>query len=110
MTTGISSYLVGIIDSFVNQFGILLLIGIQSIVFGYFYGVEKILPILNQNSTIKVGKTWVFIIKYFLPVVLIGMWVIGIIKLFSNASLFEVIIDLIIVFLCFIKFYYINKN
>ena len=44
------------------------------------------------------GKTWVFIIKYFLPVVLIGMWVIGIIKLFSNASLFEVIIDLIIVF------------
>lgn len=98
LTTGISSYLVGIIDSFVNQFGILLLIGIQSIVFGYFYGVEKILPILNQNSTIKVGKTWVFIIKYFLPVVLIGMWVIGIIKLFSNASLFEVIIDLIIVF------------
>ena len=62
-----------VIDSFVNQFGILLLIGIQSIVFGYFYGVEKILPILNQNSTIKVGKTWVFIIKYFLPVVLIGM-------------------------------------
>ena len=51
-----------------------------------------------QHLLFKVGKTWVFIIKYFLPVVLIGMWVIGIIKLFSNASLFEVIIDLIIVF------------
>ena len=31
LTTGISSYLVGIIDSFVNEFGILLLIGVQCI-------------------------------------------------------------------------------
>ena len=97
LTTGISSYIVGIIDSFVNEFGILFLIGIQCIIFTWFYGIEHILPVLNQYSTFKVGKIWSGIIKYVLPFVLIMMWVIGIIKLFSTAKLFEIIIDLIIV-------------
>ncbi len=97
LTTGISSYLVGIIDSFVNEFGILLLIGVQCIIFAWFYGVDKFLPALNEYSTFKVGKTWMFIIKYLLPFVLIGMWIVGIITLFSTAKPFEITIDLIII-------------
>ena len=97
LTTGISSYLVVIIDSFVNEFGILLLIGIQCIIFAWFYGVEHFLPALNEHSTFKVGKTWSFVIKYLLPVVLIIMWAIGIITLFSTAKTFEIMIDLIII-------------
>ena len=98
LTTGISSYLVGIIDAFVNEFGILLLIGVQCIIFAWFYGVEHFLPALNEHSTFKVGKTWSFVIKYLLPIVLIVMWVIGIVTLFSTAKRFEIIIDLIIIF------------
>ena len=97
LTTGISSYLVGIIDSFVNQFGILLLIGIQCIIFAWFYGVDKFLPALNQFSTFKVGKLWKFIIKYLLPIVLIIIWAVGIVQLFSTAKTFELIVDLIII-------------
>ncbi|WP_405290652.1 sodium-dependent transporter [Methanobrevibacter sp.] len=97
LTTGISSYLVGIIDSFVNEFGILILIGIQCIVFAWYYGIEHFLPALNEASTFKVGKTWMFVIKYLLPLVLIVMWVIGIIQLFSSARTFEIIVDLIII-------------
>ena len=97
LTTGISSYLVGIIDSFVNEFGILLLIGVQCIIFAWFYGVEHFLPALNETSTFKVGKTWAFVIKYLLPAVLIIMWAIGIIQLFSTAKSFEIMIDLIII-------------
>ena len=97
LTTGISSYLVGIIDSFVNQFGILLLIGIQCIIFAWYYGVDKFLPSLNEYSTFKVGKLWSFIIKYLLPVVFIGIWVVGIINLFATAKQFEIIIDLVII-------------
>ena len=97
LTTGISSYLVGIIDSFVNEFGILLLIGVQCIIFAWFYGVEHFLPALNESSTFKVGKTWAFVIKYLLPTVLIIMWAIGIIQLFSTAKSFEIMIDLIII-------------
>ena len=97
LTSGISSYLVGIIDSFVNQFGILLLIGIQCIIFAWFYGVEHFLPALNEHSTFKVGKTWTFVIKYLLPLVLIIMWAIGIFQLFTTAKTFEIMIDSVII-------------
>ena len=97
LTSGISSYLVGIIDSFVNQFGILLLIGVQCIIFAWFYGLEHFLPALNEHSTFKVGKTWSFVIKYLLPVVLIIMWAIGIFQLFTTAKSFEVMVDIIII-------------
>ena len=97
LTTGISSYLVGIIDGFVNEFGILLLIGIQCIIFAWFYSLDKFLPSLNEFSTFSVGRIWSFVIKYLLPLVLIVMWVIGIIKLFSTAAQFEIMIDLIII-------------
>lgn len=97
LTTGISSYLVGIIDSFVNEFGILLLIGVQCIAFAWFYGVERFLSVLNEHSTFKVGRTWVFVIKYLLPCVLILMWAIGIVQLFSTAKTFEIMVDLMII-------------
>ena len=97
LTTGISSYIVGIIDSFVNEFGILILIGVQCIIFAWFYGVDKIIPALNEHSTFKVGTVWSFIIKYLLPLVLIVMWVIGIFDLFTTASSFEIMVDLIII-------------
>lgn len=102
LTCGISSYLVSIIDAFVNEFGILLLIGIQCIIFAWFNGLEQFIPALNKYSTFKVGKTWVFILKYLLPCVLIFIWVIGIVKLFTTEKSFEIIIDLVIIVLVMI--------
>lgn len=96
LSTGSGCYLVEVIDKFVNNFGILILIGVQAIIFGWFYGVEKVIPTLNELSTIKVGKKWVFIIKYLLPIILIVIWVFGVLELFNNASTFELIVDLII--------------
>ncbi|MBQ2832479.1 sodium-dependent transporter [Methanobrevibacter sp.] len=95
-TTGISSYLVGVVDVFVNEFGVLLLIAIQCIIFTWIYDVDSLIPILNENSRFKVGKTWKFIIKYVLPFVLIIMWLIGIIHLFEDADSFEITVDIII--------------
>ena len=96
-TTGIGSYLIGITDTFVNEFGILFLIGIQCIIFGWFYKIEDLIPVLNAHGTLKVGKKWVFTIKYVLPVLIIGMWVYGVYDLFMEATAFELTIDLIIV-------------
>ena len=95
-STGISSYLVEIIDKFVNNFGILILIGIQVIIFGWFYGVEKVIPYLNEFSTFKVGRTWVFTLKYILPIFLIILWVSGIVKIFEGSNMFEIAVDIII--------------
>lgn len=97
LTTGISSYLVGIIDTFVNEFGILLLIGVQCIIFAWFYGVEHFIPALNEHSTFKVGTIWSFIIKYLLPSILIIMWAIGIVTLFAKAKTFEIMVDTLII-------------
>ncbi len=96
LTTGISSYMVGIIDSFVNKFGVLFLIPIQAIIFGWIYGLENIIPVLNEHSTIKVGRIWMIAIKYVTPIVLFVLWFIGIFDLFKDASAFELAIDLII--------------
>ena len=95
-STGISSHLVEIIDKFVNNFGILILIGVQAIIFGWFYGVEKVIPYLNEFSTFKVGKKWIFIIKYILPILLIALWIFGLVGIFDGSNLFEIIVDLII--------------
>jgi NSS family neurotransmitter:Na+ symporter len=99
LSTGISSYLVGLVDGFVNEFGILILIGVQAIIFSWSYGVEKVMPVLNEFSTFKVGKTWVFILKYVLPILLITIWVFGIAGLFKNADMVEIIVDVIITLL-----------
>ena len=97
LTTGISSYLVSIIDTFVNEFGILILIGVQCIIFGWFYGLEKLLPVLNENGVLKVGKIWIFIIKYLLPVFIGIIWVIGVIELFTNSNAFEFFVYALVV-------------
>ena len=111
LTTGISSYLVGIIDSFVNKFGVLFLIPIQAIIFGWIYGLDNIIPVLNKNSTIKVGKIWKIIIKYIAPIVLFGLWFVGIFELFANAKIFEIVIDVIImVSVIVISFIFTNKK
>ena len=95
-STGISSYLVEIVDKFVNNFGILILIGVQAIIFGWFYGIEKIIPYLNEFSTFKVGKKWAFIIKYILPVLLIVIWIFGLVRLFNGSKPIEIAVDIII--------------
>lgn len=108
-TTGISSYLVGIVDSFITEFCILLLIAIQCIIFAWFYDIEGVIPVLNKNDKIKVGKTWVFILKYILPIFLFIMWGNGVYHLLLNANNFELIVYCIIT-VAILIFTYIFTN
>lgn len=108
-TTGISSYLVGIVDSFITEFCILLLIAIQSIIFTWFYDVEGLIPILNENDRVKVGMTWVFVLKYILPVFLLFMWATGVYNLLLNANEFELIVYAVItVFVLILSYVFTN--
>lgn len=109
LTTGISSYLVAIIDSFVNEFGILLLIGVQCIIFAWIYGIDHFIPILNENGILKVGTKWTFVIKYLLPIALFVMWAYGIFVLFTSAATFEIIIDLVIIVAVLVIGYILTK-
>ena len=82
-----------------NKFGILLLIAVQCVIFGWYYGAEKVIPVLNEKSRIKVGSIWTAIIKYILPVFLVIIWLIGIVDLFMNASRFELTVDITLIVL-----------
>ena len=95
-TTGIGSYLVGVVDGFITHFAFLLLLAIQCIIFGWLYDLDSLIPILNKNSKFKVGKIWKFIIKCILPLFLIIMWVIGVYNLFLNVNSFELTVYCII--------------
>lgn len=110
LTTGISSYIVEIIDRFVNQFGVLLLIPIQAIIFGWIYGLDDVITVLNQHSTIKVGRIWKITIKYISPVILFIIWIIGIVELFADANSFELTIYAIISIAVLVSSYLFTKK
>ena len=95
-STGISSYLVEIVDTFVNEFGILILIAIESIIFTWCYDVDSLIPILNKNSRWHVGKKWKFVLKYVLPLMLIVMWIGGIAKIIYELDPFKLSVYILI--------------
>ena len=98
-TTGISSYLVGIVDGFVNEFAVLFILILQCIIFGWFYDMDLLLPVLNDKSKVNVGQKWKIVIRYVLPIFIAIMWIIGVYELFLSANTFELIIYGIITFI-----------
>ena len=98
-STGISSHLVEIVDTFVNEFGVLILIALQAIIFTRYIDINELLPVLNKNSAIKVGKRWKFDLKYILPAMLIVMWIIGVGQLIYEVDLFKLGVYILITFI-----------
>ena len=93
--TGSGGYVLGIVDTFVNQIALLLAIVVECIIFAWIFKAEKILDLLNRNSkSIKLGKTWLIVVKYILPIVVLIVWIGGMIDILSTAS-FETIIFII---------------
>ena len=88
-TTGAGSYLVGVIDTFLNNFCLIPLIAVQCVVFTQFTDLDAIISILNENSKINVNKIWIYIIKYILPVCLLFMWIMGVNDLIWEMGTFK---------------------
>ena len=88
-TTGAGSYLVGVIDTFLNNFCLIPLMAVQCVVFTQFTDLDAIISILNENSKINVNKIWIYIIKYILPVCLLFMWIMGVNDLIWEMGTFK---------------------
>ena len=95
-TTGMGENLVQIVDKFINEFGILLVIILECIVFGWFYNPNKLLKIINKNKKRKLGNWWVYLIKYIIPIIFIGLWLNGIYGIISRKNLISIIIQTIV--------------
>ena len=115
-TTGVGSTILGVFDAYLNNFALLFAILLECIIFGWIYKFDDLIETLNNNSTIKVGKTWKTVIKYILPVCITGLWIQGVYSTASTADnlslgvMLLLTIILIVVPIIFAKLPAINKD
>ena len=114
--TGAGSIVLGVFDAYLNNFALLFAILLECIIFGWIYKFDDLIDTLNRNSSITVGKTWKAVIKFILPICILGLWIQGVYSTISNADQVSIIIMailtviLIVVPFIFAKLPAINKN
>ncbi|MCC7553689.1 MAG: sodium-dependent transporter [Methanobacteriaceae archaeon] len=96
-STGFGSYLLIVYDSFLNNVALILGIVLECVIFGWFYSIDDLMDLLNENSFIKIGNWWKNIVKYVLPVVLSILLIKGAYDNILTSSIEENIIVLILV-------------
>ena len=85
--TAYGGTLLGYVDAYINQIAILLGVLIECNVFAWTFNCEKLIPGLNECSkTIKLGKWWLYIVKYILPLFIGIVWIGGIYDVISTGS------------------------
>ena len=90
--TSFGGFLLGVVDTFVNQIAILIGVVAECIVFAWLFNAEKLIDFLNARSkTLKIGKWWLAIVKYILPIVVTVIWIGGLIDAISNST-FEILV------------------
>ncbi len=90
--TALGAVLLGYVDAYINQIVILLAIIFECIVFAWIFECRNIMDGLNENSkTIKIGKWWIAIVKYILPIVITVVWIGGILDVISTGTNTELI-------------------
>ena len=95
--TALGSYILGIADTFVNQIAILIGVIFECIVFAWIFKAENIIPKLNAKSkSIKLGKWWLVVVKYVLPIFIAIVWIGGILEVISSGSMLELAILVIL--------------
>lgn len=95
-STGMGSYILDITDSFLNNFALLFGILLECLIFGWIYGVDKLIPIFNEKSKFQIGNWWEKIIKYVLPFVIIFIWIGGIGEILTYGNFISIGIKLIL--------------
>ncbi len=91
--TAMGSYILGIADTFVNQIAILIGVIFECIIFAWIFKAENIIPKLNAKSkSIKLGKWWLVVVRYVLPIFIAIVWVGGILEVISSGSMLELAI------------------
>ena len=85
--TAFGGSLLGFVDTFINQIALLLGVILECIVFAWIFKAEKLIDFLNSRSrTIKLGKWWLIIVKYILPIFISIVWIGGMIDVVNNAT------------------------
>jgi NSS family neurotransmitter:Na+ symporter len=85
--TAYGGTLLGHVDTFANQIALLFGVIVECIVFAWMFNAEKLIGFLNSKSkTIKLGKWWLVIVKYILPIFISIVWIGGMFDVISTAT------------------------
>ena len=85
--TSYGGSLLGYVDTFINQIALLFGVIIECIVFAWVFDAERLVDFLNSRSkTIKLGKWWLIIVKYILPIFISIVWIGGMIDVINSSS------------------------
>lgn len=94
--TAFGGELLTIVDAFINHFAILLGVIVECIIFAWVFKAERLIDFMNSRSkTIKLGKWWLVIVKYILPIFVSIVWIGGVIDLMEQGSSTQLIITII---------------
>ena len=86
--TSFGGDLLGFVDTFINQIALLLGVILECIIFAWIFKAERLIDFLNSRSkTIKLGKWWLVIVKYILPIFIAIIWVGGLIDVINNGTI-----------------------
>ncbi len=106
--TSCGEYILTITDSFINNFIIILSVIIECTLFAWVFKAERLINFLNNKSkSLKIGKWWLILIKYIIPILLFVIWIGGINKLINtvnNEYLLVVTILVTIILICSLIF------
>jgi len=61
---------IDIVDKWINDFGLVTAGLLQSIIIGYFYDIGGFRDHLNANSEIRLGRWWIWMLRYVTPLAL----------------------------------------
>ena len=105
--TSFGSVLLEYVDTYVNQIAVLFCLILECILFAWVYKAENLVDYLNsQSKYMKIGKEWLFIVKYLLPVGISIVWIGGMIDVINIYSYERLMITLafaiIIIAVCLI--------
>ena len=94
--TAFGGTLLEYVDTYINQIAVLFCIILECILFAWVYKAENLVDYLNSKSrSIKVGKSWLFIVKYLLPIGIAFVWFGGMAEIVQDYSLERLAITLI---------------
>ena len=69
-TSGSGLFWLDIIDHFLNNFGLITVGIMECIIVGHLIRIEEIVDHSNSTSEIKIGRKWIYCIKYVTPIIL----------------------------------------
>lgn len=88
--TAYGGTLLGYVDTYINQIAILFGVIVECNLFAWTFNCETLIPALNERSrSIKLGKWWVYIVKYILPLFISIVWIGGVYDIIMTGSMAE---------------------